>query len=83
MKKPENGKGGDRDSEYTRRDFLKLTKNVAIGSFVVGTMPGMACINKTVLAIQASGGYLLVDTKKCQCIFPPVHLVSRWQPYQH
>ena len=66
MKKPENRKGGDRDSEYTRRDFLKLTKNVAVGSIVVGSIPGMACINKTVLAIQASGGYLLVDTKKCQ-----------------
>ena len=66
MKNHENKKRRMKDSGYTRRDFIKLTKNMAVGSIVVGTVPGMACINNTMLIIPASGGYLLVDTKKCQ-----------------
>lgn len=66
MEDSDKSKRKDRVSELTRRDFLKVTKKMAVGSVMVGTIPGMFCINKTILAIQASEGYLLVDTKKCQ-----------------
>lgn len=53
----------------SRRSFLKLTKNVAIGVGATGVMPGMIWLDKTTAAIPVSEGYLLVDIKKCQgCI---------------
>ncbi len=48
--------------ETKRRDFLKAGVGAAVG----GTLCGMFWVNDAVAAIPASGGYLLVDTKKCQ-----------------
>ncbi|UCG28076.1 MAG: 4Fe-4S dicluster domain-containing protein [Bacteroidales bacterium] len=66
MKNTRNRNTKSKNPGFTRRDFLKHTKSMAIGSVMVGTLPGVFCINKTTVAFQASGGYLLVDTKKCQ-----------------
>ncbi len=51
---------------FSRRDFLKLSKNVAIGAGVAGALPALIWLEDGVAAIPVSGGYLLVDSKKCQ-----------------
>jgi len=66
MKENNSNKTKDHDAAFTRRDFLKLTKNMALGSVIIGVAPGMSCINRDVIAFPVSEGYLLVDTKKCQ-----------------
>ena len=50
--------------EVSRRSFLKVSKNAAVGAVVGGT--GILWLDDAVAAIPASEGYLLVDTKKCQ-----------------
>jgi protein NrfC len=61
-------KNDNRDTEISRRDFLKVAGTVAVG---VG-VGGCAMLSKPVLlkdgtaAYPTSEGYLLVDTKKCQ-----------------
>ncbi len=53
----------------SRRDFLKLSKNAAIGAGVAGVLPNWIWVREGLTAVPASQGYLLVDTKKCQgCI---------------
>ncbi|MBW2622097.1 MAG: 4Fe-4S dicluster domain-containing protein [Deltaproteobacteria bacterium] len=52
--------------ERTRREFLSTAKNLALGLGVVGIAPGMFLLKDARAAIPVSGGYLLVDTKKCQ-----------------
>jgi protein NrfC len=47
-------------SKYSRRDFLKIS-----GIIVVGSSGGGLCGGE-IAVIPASQGYLLVDTKKCQ-----------------
>ncbi|MBW1710317.1 MAG: 4Fe-4S dicluster domain-containing protein [Deltaproteobacteria bacterium] len=53
-------------ADFSRRDFLKLTKNIAVGAGVAGILPSMIWLEDGVAAIPVSEGYLLVDTKKCQ-----------------
>ena len=66
MKERKSSKVEDEKSKFTRRDFLKLSENVAIGAVVGGTLTKLIWLDDAVAAIAASGGYLLVDTKKCQ-----------------
>ena len=65
-------KGGQVESErkdFARRDFLKRSRDMAIGLGVAAVIPGIIWLDDALAAIPASGGYLLVDTKKCQgCI---------------
>jgi protein NrfC len=63
VKKQEN----KRDNQgLSRREFLKLSKNAALGIGAGGVMANLIWVNKTTAAILVSKGYLLVDTKKCQ-----------------
>ena len=50
----------------SRRDFLKFTKNAAIGIGAVSVLPNLIWVGDGLAALPASEGYLLVDTKKCQ-----------------
>lgn len=54
------------DEGLSRRDFLKFSRQVFIGAGVCGVLPGIIIINEAVAAMPVSGGYLLVDLKKCQ-----------------
>lgn len=47
----------------SRRNFLKLTGSVVIGS---GVSSELVWLRDGLAAVPASDGYLLVDTKKCQ-----------------
>jgi protein NrfC len=49
-------------SEFSRRDFLKLSAGAVVG----GAVPRLIWLGNGLAAIPASGGYLLVDTRKCQ-----------------
>ena len=62
----EGGKAVMGETNYSRRDFLRLSRNTAVGIGVVGVLPGILWLDDAVAAIPASEGYLLVDTKKCQ-----------------
>lgn len=69
MSDQENKKTKSKNRELSRRGFLKLSKNMAIGVGAAGLMPGLIWLDKTTAAIPVSEGYLLVDIKKCQgCI---------------
>ena len=46
----------------SRRRFLKASTGAAVG----GALVNLVWLDDAVAAIPASGGYLLVDTKKCQ-----------------
>ena len=50
----------------SRRDFLKVSKQVCVGAGVCAVLPGIIVIRETMAAMPVSGGYLLVDLKKCQ-----------------
>jgi protein NrfC len=52
--------------KQTRREFLTATRNIGLGLGIVGVAPGMFLLEDARAAIPVSGGYLLVDTKKCQ-----------------
>ena len=54
------------DAELSRRGFLKLSKQVFVGAGVCGVLPGIMIINDAMAAMPVSGGYILVDLKKCQ-----------------
>jgi len=56
----------EESSDYSRRDFLSLSKNMLIGTGIAGLTPGLIWLDNAMAAIPASEGYLLVDTKKCQ-----------------
>jgi protein NrfC len=47
----------------SRRKFLNITGRVTVAA---GVLPSLIWLDDAVAAIPASGGYLLVDTKKCQ-----------------
>lgn len=58
----------ERDQEksgVSRRDFLKMASAVAVGLGFGGGISEMILAGNGVVAIPASGGYLLVDTMKC------------------
>jgi protein NrfC len=52
--------------ERTRREFLSTAKNAALGLGIIGIAPGMFLLKDARAAVPVSGGYLIVDTKKCQ-----------------
>ncbi len=66
MSDQENKKTKSQNRRLSRRDFLKLSKNMAIGVGAAGFMPSMIWLDNTTAAIPVSEGYLLVDIKKCQ-----------------
>lgn len=49
----------------SRRDFLTGVGGMGIGAILAGSISQMLLLPDSVLAIPASDGYLLVDTKKC------------------
>jgi protein NrfC len=51
------------DEGICRRRFLKFTGGIVVGA---GFFPKIIWLDKSIAAIPASEGYLLVDTKKCQ-----------------
>ena len=53
-------------SDYSRRDFLRLSRDMAIGLGAGAIFTDIILLDDAIAAIPASGGYLLVDTKKCQ-----------------
>ncbi len=53
-------------SGISRRNFLKLSKNMVIGIGAGGMLTNIYWVNKGIMAISVSKGYLLVDIKKCQ-----------------
>lgn len=65
----ENNKNSKRENDtsgLSRRRFLQISRNAAVGTVAAGSLPSLLWLNAAVAAIPASGGYLLVDTKKCQ-----------------
>ncbi len=56
----------DKAKELSRRDFLKVSRNAAIGASIIGILPNWIWVRDGLAAMPVSGGYLLVDTKKCQ-----------------
>jgi protein NrfC len=61
-----NSKHENDTSGFSRRRFLQISKHAAVGTVVGSSLPTLIWVNDAVAAIPASGGYLLVDTKKCQ-----------------
>jgi protein NrfC len=59
MEKQHDGK------EVSRRQFLKMAGVFAVGLGVGDALPRLLHLGDGIVAIPASGGYLLVDTKKC------------------
>jgi protein NrfC len=51
---------------FSRRDFLKLSGNATLGAGVGVFLPNLIWLGKAITATPVSGGYLLVDVKKCQ-----------------
>ena len=49
----------------TRRDFVTALGGAGLGAILAGTGVAAFLVHDDVYAIQASEGYLLVDTKKC------------------
>ena len=69
MKDDKNNNNESEKSGLSRRSFMNLSKNMAMGTVIGGALPGITWLDNAIAAIPASGGYLLVDTKKCQgCI---------------
>jgi len=54
------------ESALSRREFLKISTNVVLGVGVAGASSGLIRLDDAMAAFPVSGGYLLVDTKKCQ-----------------
>jgi protein NrfC len=55
-----------KNSSLSRRDFLKISGNVAVLVGTGGALKEFLWLRNGIAAIPASEGYLLVDTKKCQ-----------------
>lgn len=60
-KEIEGGKTG-----LSRRGFLKLSGNAALSAGVGVFLPRLIWVDEAIAATPVSGGYLLVDVKKCQ-----------------
>ena len=54
------------NNKISRRDFLKFSSTVAVGTGIGSFFPNLIWLNDAIAAVPASGGYLLVDAKKCQ-----------------
>jgi protein NrfC len=66
MKDEPGGKHKNAQSGFSRRDFLRLSRNAALGTVIGGMIPGLIMLDNGLAMIPSSTGYLLVDTKKCQ-----------------
>jgi protein NrfC len=53
------------DKKMSRRQFFTGVGGIGIGVVLGGVLGGSLLLPDKVIAIPASGGYLLVDTKKC------------------
>jgi protein NrfC len=53
-------------NKFSRRDFLRIARDAAIGVGALSVMSNFIWIGEGLAALPASEGYLLVDTKKCQ-----------------
>ena len=62
-KKTSQGDTGHR--AVTRRDFVAAIGGLGVGAVLAGTGASVLLQADEVYAIEASDGYLLVDTKKC------------------
>lgn len=49
----------------SRREFLKMTGKVTAGAILAQTIPSFFWVGDAIAAIPVSGGYLLIDMKKC------------------
>ncbi|MHB8804415.1 MAG: 4Fe-4S dicluster domain-containing protein [Coriobacteriia bacterium] len=56
---------GDAKTGVSRREFMTGVGGLGIGAVLGGLLGGAFLLPDEVIAIPASGGYLLVDTKKC------------------
>lgn len=56
----------DDASGFSRRRFLQVSRNAAVGTLVAGSLPGLTWLNSAVAAVPVSEGYLLIDAMKCQ-----------------
>jgi len=66
--KKETGSAADgaaSESGYSRRQFLTGVGGMGIGAVLGGALLKSIILPEEVLAVPASGGYILVDTKKC------------------
>ncbi|MDI6871194.1 MAG: 4Fe-4S dicluster domain-containing protein, partial [Bacillota bacterium] len=61
----ERGERQSETREVSRREFLKLASAFAVGLGLGDALPRLLYLGGGMVAIPASGGYLLVDTKKC------------------
>ncbi len=66
MKDQKAGEMERREPGLSRRNFLKLSGNAVVGAGVGALIPKIICLDSAIAAIPVSGGYLLVDTRKCQ-----------------
>ena len=66
MKDQEKKEAKKRYRKISRRDFLKFTGTVTIGTGLGNLLPKLIWLDDAIAAIPASEGYILVDTKKCQ-----------------
>jgi len=51
--------------ELSRRQFLKFAGGIAAGVGFGGSLPRLFQLSDGIIAVPASEGYLLIDTKKC------------------
>lgn len=66
MKDDKGTRGENGTSGFCRRRFLRISGNAAAATAIVGGLPNLIWLDDALAAIPASGGYLLVDTRKCQ-----------------
>lgn len=66
MNDGDNQASRDGGPGLSRRQFLRTSKKVAVGTVLGGTLSGVFWLDNAVAVVPASEGYLLVDTKKCQ-----------------
>ena len=57
--------GPDKGKTLSRREFMTTVGGVGVGAVLGGMFVNSVLLPDKVFAIPASGGYLLVDTKKC------------------
>jgi protein NrfC len=56
---------GETPPNLTRRNFIAALGGLGVGAVATGAVSAALFTDDDVYAIEASGGYLLVDTKKC------------------
>lgn len=66
MRDNKKNKNEKNNPGFSRRHFLKLSRDAAVVAVASGAFPGFIWLDEGVMAMPASEGYLLVDMKKCQ-----------------